>query len=52
MERGCDTCKYLDGMEGECTKHIADKFEVRDCDTSECTEYKADPFYEELESEA
>lgn len=45
MEKGCETCEYLDGFEGECTKGIADKFQVRDCDTSKCTEYQPDPFY-------
>jgi len=49
IEKGCDTCSNFDGFEGECKLKIADKFESRDCDTSNCSKYELDPFYKELE---
>jgi hypothetical protein len=48
-DRGCDTCKHLDEMNGICKKNLAVEFEVRSCDTSKCDEYVVDPFYASLE---
>lgn len=51
MERGCETCKHFSDWTGECKKGILDQFQTTRCDTSKCTEYKADPFYLKLENE-
>jgi len=48
MEKGCDTCKHLNSMEGECEQGMADKYQIRDCDTSGCPMYERNPFYDEL----
>lgn len=44
----CETCLHFDEYEGNCRKGLADEWQCRDCDTSECPEYKIDPFYEGL----
>jgi hypothetical protein len=50
-EQDCETCLHYDGLEGECKLDIADNFEVRSCDTSECEKYEIDPFYKALGDE-
>ena len=45
VDRGCDTCLYLDGMNGICRLGLADEWTVRSCDTSMCSKYEMDPFY-------
>ena len=49
MEKGCETCNNFSHLEGCCMLGIADELESRDCDTSECSEYELDLFWNELE---
>ena len=44
----CETCLHYDGMDGTCSLGIADEWEVRSCDTSNCLKYEIDPFYKDL----
>ena len=48
MEKGCDTCLYFDDFEGDCRKGMADQWQCRGCDTSDCPEWKPDSFWDEI----
>ena len=48
VEKGCSTCIHFSDFTGKCSENIADEFQARDGDTSSCTKYEYDDFYNRL----
>ena len=51
MDKGCQTCYYLDEPERECTNWRTGMWNVEGCDMSECKEYKANVLYVEMKED-